>query len=180
MEAEQFKLTFIPLSGKLFRFANRFLENEAEAEDVVQDVLVKLWKMREKMNEIKNREALAMTMVRNLSLDRIRARRTVTGREDTLERNTGQAEGPDVKLERSQSVKLVREIMDRLPENQKSVMHLRDIEGYEFTEIEKITGININNIRVLLSRARKQVREELLKQYQHGKESTPRSVREIL
>lgn len=168
------------MSGKLFRFAFRFLENDTDAEDVVQDVFVKLWNMREKMPEIKNKEALAMTMTRNLCLDRIRAKRTVTGKETAIVNNHETASSPEELMHRNETVKLVHRIMQDLPENQRTVMHLRDIEGYEYPEIERVTGININNIRVLLSRARKKVRDELLKQHQNGKERPARSVEEIL
>ena len=151
-----------------------------EAEDIVQEVFLKLWKMRDKMPEINNREAMAMTITRNLCLDRIRARRTVTGREEIIEDNRKTTELPDETLHRKETVKQVHRIMQGLPENQRTVMHLRDIEGYDFEEIEKATGINGNNIRVLLSRARKRVKEQLLKQHHNGKERPARSIEEIL
>jgi len=180
VETRQFKEIFIPLSGKLLRFALRFTGSEEEAEDVVQETLLKLWNMREKMPEIKNKEAMAMTITRNLCLDRIRTKHTVGGREDVMENNHKTTESPEQILHRKEAVKQVYLIMQELPENQRTVMHLRDIEGYEFEEISRVTGITMNNIRVLLSRARKKVKEQLIKQHQYGNERPARTIEEIL
>src|SRR5687768_83056 len=72
MDLEAFEKRVLPAKNKLFRFALRFLGNEEEAKDIVQEVFIRVWNGREKMNEVHNWEAWCMRITRNLSLDRVR------------------------------------------------------------------------------------------------------------
>jgi len=169
MNAEEFKEKVLPVNQKLFRLAFRFLSNVQEAEDAVQEVYLKLWSMRNKLNEINKVEAFATTMTKNLCLDKIKARRTVSIDDQLTINNKASINDNPLELsENKENISLVRRMIDSLPEQMKSIMIMRDLEEYSFEEIQEITGLTLNNIRVSLSRARQQVRTELTKVHEYG------------
>jgi RNA polymerase sigma factor (sigma-70 family) len=169
MNAEEFKEKVLPVNQKLFRLAFRFLSNVQEAEDAVQEVYMKLWSMRNKLNEINKVEAFATTMTKNLCLDKIKARRTVSIDDQLTINNKASINDNPLELsENKENISLVRRMIDSLPEQMKSIMIMRDLEEYSFEEIQEITGLTLNNIRVSLSRARQQVRTELTKVHEYG------------
>jgi len=168
MVANDFKKRVLPVSKKLYRFAVYFLNDEDEAHDVVQDIFVKLWQKRGNLNEINNIEAFAMRMTRNRCLDLIRARKVVPFDEDTERQLKEQTTDVHSKVELSESAVIIRNLISNLPELQKTVMQLRDIEQYTYDEIAEVTGLQVNAIRVNLSRARKKVRDEFLKTMDDG------------
>jgi len=158
MTTEDFKTALLPLKNKLFRFALHLLSNRQEAEDVVQDVYLKLWEMRDELFRYNSTEALMMTIIRNKSLDKLKSKKNKTL---SLNTNINVLSGGDPLEQSGQKdmVSQVKKIINRLPEQQKTVILLRDIEGMELNEIAEITGFQMNYIRVNLSRARKKVRE---------------------
>ena len=168
MFARDFKTEVLPISNKLMRFALQILQDEEEAKDVLQDVFLKLWQKREELSKIENIEAFAYRMMRNRCLDMIRARRTVSI--DLLTKaRLPEEESTDVDhLDMSNSVDLVKRIIAELPDLQRTIIHLRDIEQLEYEEIAEATQMNVNAIRVNLSRARKKVRDEILKIQGYG------------
>jgi len=161
MDLREFQDKVYPLKNKLFRFARRLLDHTEEAEDTVQDAFIRLWNKRDGLDEYRSMEALAMVTVKNLCLDKIKARKFPVEKMDNhrafLENMPAHA-GPD----HSDLVSGIRRAMELLPEQQKMIVHLRDIEGYEFSEIAEISGMNENAIRVALSRARKRIREMMI------------------
>lgn len=166
MTKEQFKTTVMPSKGKLFRIAVSLLSNRHEAEDTLQDVYLKLWNMREKLPEYNSVEALAVTMTKNLCLDKLRSYRH-RKQDDTEVENMHVKAGildPELQMELSESSISIHRLVQQLPEQQQLVMHLRDIEHYSYDEIETMTGLSRNSIRANLSRARKKVRQQYLKQ----------------
>ncbi len=169
------------MQDKLYGFSCRLLGNSEDARDAVQEIYVKLWKLKSKLNNYKNLEAFAMTMTRNHCIDRIRARRTVSI-EDQFSRTDRLADrGADEIVHAAEAAMLVRKIINELPEKQKTVIHLRDVEGYEYEEIGSILDLSVNNVRVILSRARKKVRDELItKFYNHENSGDKTSVEKIL
>ncbi len=168
MLAKDFKTDVLPISNKLMRFALQILQNEEEAKDVLQDVFLKLWQKRDELSAIENLEAFAMRMMRNRCLDMIRARRTVS-MEVVRKGNLPDEESYDSDhLEFADSASLVKRIIADLPNLQRTVIHLRDIEQLDYEEIAAATEMNVNAIRVNLSRARKKVRDEILKIQNYG------------
>jgi len=166
MTVETFKIEVLPLKNRLYRFAKRLVISVPEAEDIVQEVFMRLWSRRERLNEYRSIEAFAMTITKNLCLDKLKAKRHKT--DDPTERNEKiSGTTPYRMLELNDSYKKVQEIIQTLPEQQKMIMHLRDIEEYEFEEIAETMNLTINTIRVNLSRARKKVRETLIKTYSY-------------
>lgn len=159
----------LPAKNKLFRFALRFLGNEEEAKDVVQEVFIRVWNGRDQMNEVQNWEAWCMRITKNLSLDRIR----VITRKQTRPIEDGYAVmqeslSPLESTEISESMNRINQFIAALPEKQRQVIHLRDVEGYSYNEICEILEIDLSQVKVNLFRARNAVREKLMKINAYG------------
>lgn len=168
MNFSTFESRVLPVKNKLFRFAFRILGSSEDAKDVVQEALIKVWNGRAQMAEIQNMEAWCMRITKNLSLDRLRA----------LERKqTGTLEGIDVKQEAlspherteiDEHMEQIHVMMATLPEKQRQVMHLRDVEGHSYNEICDILEMDMSQVKVYLFRARNAVREKLIKLNAYG------------
>ncbi len=156
----------LPNKNKLYRFAYRLLGNSMDSEDMVQEVLLKLWARREKLGEYKNLEAFAMVVLKNMCLDKLKAKGYRSDDLNERMNDTG-SRSPYKSLELTDMSEKVKMIIDELPEHQKMIIHLRDVEGYEFEEIAEVMQMSLNSIRVNLSRARKKVRETLTKKYSY-------------
>jgi RNA polymerase sigma-70 factor (family 1) len=162
MVAKDFKTKVLPVSKKLLRFATHFLKNEDEAKDVVQDVFLKLWQKRETLEEIENIEAFAMRMTRNRCLDVIRANKTIPIDAEVDRKLKEKTVDVHSKVELSESATQIKKLIENLPDLQRTVMQLRDLEQLSYDEIAEATDLKVNAIRVNLSRARKKVRDEFL------------------
>jgi len=169
MDIEAFETRVLPSKNKLFRFALRLLGNSEEAEDVVQEVMIKVWNGRTNMHQINNWEAWCMRLTKNLSLDRLRSQQ----RRATDPISVGfevRQEGlsPYEKTELTESMLQVNKLIASLPEKQRQVIHLRDVEGYSYNEISEILELDMNQVKVSLFRARSAVREKLVKINAYG------------
>ncbi|MCF8368399.1 MAG: RNA polymerase sigma factor [Bacteroidales bacterium] len=166
MTVETFKIEVLPIKNKLYRFAYRLMKSIPEAEDIVQDVFIKLWSNKKKLAEIKSIEAFAMTMTKNLCLDRLKSKKyghyELTEQHDEINDKT-----PFVEVEQNDAYQRVRKLIEALPEQQRMIIHLRDIEGYEYAEIAEVLNITENTIRVNLSRARRKIRDTMVKNYNY-------------
>lgn len=164
MDLEAFENRVLPAKNKLFRFALRFLGNEDEAKDIVQEVFIRVWNGREEMAAVQNWEAWCMRITKNLSLDRIRV---LTRRKtEPIEESFGlhhDALTPLESAEMGESIQKISQMMAALPEKQRQVMHLRDVEGYSYQEICEILEIDLNQVKVNLFRGRNAVREKMTK-----------------
>ncbi|MFD2570799.1 RNA polymerase sigma factor [Spirosoma soli] len=164
MDLQAFKQRILPVQGRLFRLAQLFLRNREEAEDALQDVLLRLWTNRQQLETYHSVEALAVQMTKNLCLDRLKAHNKQKMAKDAdLSGVQTEAVSPYLHTELADSAGLMRRLIDELPDQQKLVLHLRDVEEYSFDEIEAVTGLSVNNIRVILSRARQRLRDSYLK-----------------
>ncbi len=164
MHPQIFLTNIQPLKSKLFRFAYRILGHPQEAEDAVQEVFIKLWKNKDCLEQITNLEAWCMTATRNLCIDVLRSKQHKVlplqpglDQEDKAPNPYHSAAGKDL-------MEQVRKFISLLPQKQQQIMHLRDIEGYTYQEIAEALGISLEQVKVYLFRARKAVREHLLKQ----------------
>ena len=166
MKQKEFLNTILPCKNTLYRLAKRLLVSSDEAEDAVQEVFLKLWKGRDKIDNYRSPEAFAITMTKNYCLDRLKSKQASNLK--IVHNNYKNSENIERTIEGNEGVELVTKIMEPLPEKQKMIMQLRDIEQYEFAEISQMLEINETAIRVALSRARKVVREQLIKQYNYG------------
>lgn len=164
MDLEAFENRVLPVKNKLFRFALRFLGNEEEAKDIVQEVFIRVWNGKEQMDEVQNWEAWCMRITRNLSLDRIRliSRKQTRPIEETFDLHH-EALSPYESTEIGESMQKITRMIAALPEKQRQVIHLRDVEGYSYQEICEILELDMNQVKVNLFRARTAVREKLTK-----------------
>lgn len=167
MNQVEFLNVVMPFKDKLFRLAKRLLVSREEAEDATQEILMKLWDRKKKMAGYRNVEAFAMTMTKNFCLDRLKSKQS--GNLKLVHSNYEDGNTSlQHQLETKDSLGWVERIMQELPEQQKLVLQLRDVEAYEFGEIAELLEMNENTVRVTLSRARKAVRDELLKKHRYG------------
>lgn len=166
MDQKEFTKTVMPFKDRLYRLAKRILVSTDEAEDAVQEVLFKLWKGKGNLENYKSPEAYALTMTKNYCLDRLKSKQAANLK--IVHSNYPTSEDIEGKIDANDGVALVFKIMESLPEQQRIVFQLRDVEQLEFSEIAKIMDSNETAIRVGLSRARKTIREELLKKYNYG------------
>ncbi|MCK8479430.1 RNA polymerase sigma factor [Psychroserpens algicola] len=157
----------MPFKDKVFRLAKRLLVSNEEAEDATQEILMKLWKNKQKIAEYKNVEAFSMTMTKNFCLDRLKSKQAQNLKivhSNYQDNNTSLQS----QVENRDSVDWVSKIIEELPEQQKIILQLRDIEAYDFDEIAKVVDMNPTAIRVALSRARKTIREKLTNTHRYG------------
>lgn len=157
MENISFRTTVLPLSDRLYRLALRITMNKAEAEDVVQDTLLKVWECREDWNQINNLEAFAIATCRNRALDLVKRAGRDTENLDEMAHFSSQT--PHEQLEAREEISLVRRLMDSLPEVQRTIMLLRDIEGKTYQEIAQTLDISETQVKVYLHRARTKIKE---------------------
>ncbi|EGV43992.1 RNA polymerase sigma factor [Bizionia argentinensis JUB59] len=167
MTQTEFLNIVMPFKDKIFRLAKRLLVSREEAEDATQEVILKLWNNQKKISDYKNVEAFSMTMTKNFCLDKLKSKQA-----QNLKIVHSNYEDHSVSLQKGVEVKdsleWVARIMESLPQQQKMVVQLRDIEQYEFDEISKMLDMSPAAVRVALSRARKIIREKLTNTHNYG------------
>ncbi|MDR0363944.1 MAG: RNA polymerase sigma factor [Bacteroidales bacterium] len=163
MELNQFKEEVLPVRSKIYSYSLRLLNNLTEAEDAVQEVLLKLWQMRERLEEYRNIEALSIQITKNICLNKLDyQKRHQTDQVDQFY-FIAETDSSEKRMEAADAVSLVKKIINSLPDLQKLIIQMRDLEGYELDEIAEITGCRIESVRMNLSRARKRVKEIFFK-----------------
>ena len=171
MKKISFRNDILPLKDILFRLALRITLSREEAEDIVQDTLIKVWNRRESWDTIDNIEAFSLTICRNLSLDRTRLH---ANRNASLDNNANRDEQPDTNSNpyehtmQREKVEIVRSLIDSLPEKQRSCMQLRDMEGNTYREIADVLGISEEQVKVNIFRARQTIKQQFMKYDNYG------------
>ena len=160
MELEKFKSDVVPLRNKLQNVAKNMLANEVDAEDAVQETYLRLWNQRSQLSNHPNVGGFAMQTLKNICIDRLRAERHNVSLDGIS--IAGNSITPYTFTEQQDSVLNIRNIIDSLPETQRQIITLRDVDGYELGEIAAIIGSEESTVRVNLSRARKAVRDKFL------------------
>lgn len=167
MKQSEFLNTVMPFKDKVFRLAKRLLVSTEEAEDATQELYFKLWKNKSSLSTYRSVEAFAMTMTKNYCLDRLKSKQA--SNLSLVHSNYEEKDTPlQKKIELNDSVSMVHNLIDNLPEQQKLIIQLRDVEQYEFEEIGKMLNLKPTAVRVSLSRARKTIKEQLIKQHNYG------------
>jgi len=159
MTERQFRSGYLSLTETLYRIAFYILESQDEAEDAVQDVYLRLWRDREKLDGIQNPKAYSIRILRNLCLDRLRAAQKLTFPEEMPEIPSSRLQ--DDELDEKQRLDKVLEAIRTLPDRQREIMMLRIVEGLSYEEISQRTSQNYLTLRVLLSRARAKLKSEV-------------------
>ena len=156
-----------PFKDKVFRIAKRLLVSSEEAEDATQEVLIRLWNKKEGLEKYNSVEALAVTMTKNYCLDQLKSKRA--GNLKLVHSNYSDTNaGVDKQIEDKDSWNWVEKIMNDLPDQQRLIVQMRDVEEYEFSEIAKALEMNETAVRVALSRARKMIKEKLVEKHNYG------------
>lgn len=161
MDAETFKKVFIPYHQKLYRIAYRIVQDAANAEDIVQDTFIKLWNKRDEMENVDNTEAFAIIILRNTSLDHLR--KTKNDCYTDYDTNMPETVSLPKQIELQDEAEKIKYLINKLPDQQRQVMIMKHWDDYSDEEIEQATGLSAGNIRVILSRARKTIREQYIK-----------------
>lgn len=157
MKIEQFNIQFVSLRQELLAYALSLCHDGDQAEDLVQETLLRLWDSRSQAAQHANPKALAMAMLKNLLRDEWRHQQT---------RHEAHVDNPateDNSVEAADEVELIRRIVDGLPPLQRQIFRMKELEGYDQQEIIAITGCSADSLRQNLSRARKQIRKEYLR-----------------
>lgn len=159
-----FRHDILPLKNIVFRTALRIVLNREEAEDIVQDTLMKLWERRDELEKVENLEAFALTMARNMAIDRKEKKDNQhVSFDDEAHDRPDEAQGSsDSQLMSKETHSFVAEIINSLPEKQRTILQLRDIEGKTYKEIAEVLSISESDVKVTLFRARKETKEKIL------------------
>jgi RNA polymerase sigma-70 factor (ECF subfamily) len=157
-----FQSDILPLKNELYRMALRITMNAADAEDVVQETMMKVWNRRDQWDQIESIEAFCLTICRNLSLDKVRRMDNQTQSLDAAydPKDQGVASNPEEQAIQSDHVRLVRQMINLLPEKQRSCMQLRDMEGKSYKDIATVLDITEEQVKVNIFRARQTIREK--------------------
>jgi RNA polymerase sigma-70 factor (ECF subfamily) len=170
MNKDTFRAKVLVHKDRMYRFALGYTKNTAEAEDLVQDVLMKLWETRHQLHEVRSLEAWCMSLTRNKALDLLKSaahRRTTTG--DALA-DTAAAPGPNPhqSLSEREALQWLMQHVATLPETQKAVFLLREVEGYSYLEICEALALDMNTVKVYIHRARLTVKEKMYQTERYG------------
>ncbi|NJX16219.1 RNA polymerase sigma factor [Tamlana crocina] len=167
MTQTEFLNIVMPFKDKVFRLAKRLLVSTEEAEDATQEVLLKLWNNKKKIQEYKNVEAFSMTMTKNYCFDKLKSKQAQNLKlvHSNYEDNQTALQK---QVELNDSVNWVGRIIEALPEQQRMIIQLRDVEEYDYDEIAKMLDMNQTAVRVALSRARKTIRKKLTNTHNYG------------
>lgn len=164
-----FRNDILPLKNVLYRLALRITLQHEDAEDIVQDTLMKVWNKRDDWDQIDNIEAYALTITRHLALDKLkRADSRITSIDATEVSESAQVNNPYNRIIDSDRLQLVKKLMDELPEKQRSCMHLRDFEGKTYREIAAIMSISEEQVKVNIFRARQSVKQKFQEAEEYG------------
>jgi RNA polymerase sigma factor (sigma-70 family) len=161
MNPTDFKNTILPYKDKMFRLALRLLNKREDAEDLVQEALVKLWQQQDRLGEVQNLEAWIIRLTKNQCIDRLRGNKN--GHKEWKE-GLDWADSsllPDARTESTDTMNRLQKLMERLPENQRLVLQLRDVEGMSYQEVTEALDIPLAQVKINLFRARQTMKSIL-------------------
>lgn len=173
MKKINFRNDILPMKDALFRLALRITLSREEAEDIVQETLIKVWNRRDSWDTIESIEAFSMTICRNMSLDRLRLHDNQNASLDDDDSSIGSerldsGSTPYERTVQREKVEIVRTLIDSLPEKQRSCMQLRDFEGKTYKEIAAVLGISEDLVKVNIFRARQTIKQKFLEYDNYG------------
>ena len=168
MDTKEFRHTIFSLSERIFPMVRRMLGSKSNAEDAIQEIMMKLWTRRNQIKKHPNIKALVFSTARNHCIDVLRKKKIQTD-DDPSQFEAVNFENGHEQLEKEELHQIILKILRDLPEKQREVLTMRDLEGYEFVEIAAATQLKVEHVRVLVSRARKQVCIQLEKLYSYGR-----------
>jgi len=171
MKKISFRNDILPLKNELYRLALRITLNPAEAEDIVQETMIKVWNRRDQWDDIDSIEAFCLTICRNLSLDKMKKMANHSqslSEEEHDAPDSSYASNPEEQAVQQDRVALVRHLISELPEKQRSIMQLRDFEGKSYKEIADIMAISEEQVKVNIFRARQAIKQRFIETEKYG------------
>ena len=168
MQEISFRDDILPLKDKLFRLALRITFDRAEAEDVVQDTMIRVWNKREEWTQFGSIEAYCLTVAKNLAIDRSQKKEAQNVELTPEMEEESEISGPDDQLVNNERMSIIHRLINELPEKQRLIMQLRDIEGESYKEIAKILNLTEEQVKVNLFRARQKVKQRYLEIDEYG------------
>ena len=170
MKKVSFRNDVLPLKNELFRLALRITLNRAEAEDVVQETMIKVWNKRDHWDEIDSIEAFCLTICRNISLDKIKK---AENQNQSIEEghdapDLSYTSNPEEQAMQRDRIRLIRHLIDHLPEKQRSCIQLRDFEGKSYKEIAQVLGISEEQVKINIFRARQTIKQKYIETEDYG------------
>ena len=168
MNTEAFEHIINGRKNKLFRYALRILLNPAEAEDVVQEVFIKLWDHREQMDNIQNIDHWCLTVTRNLSIDKLRNKHNKTATLDFGTEISSAYANPYKQTLLNDAITQLHELMSKLPQQQRDAVHFRDIEGLSYQEIAENLAATPEQVKTWIFRGRQKLKTAFQKANDHG------------
>ena len=159
MNAQQFQDQILCYSDKLYRMALSVLKDKSLSQDAFQELMMRMWEKRRQLEVIENRQAFLLTSMRNLCLDMLRKQPT---NGELSPHAAYPAPGPHQLTEEADTVNTINRMIDLLPEMQRTIIRMKDVEEMEITEIAVLMSITENAVTVNLSRARKKLRQMIL------------------
>lgn len=170
MKKVSFRNDILPLKNELYRLALRITLNPAEAEDVVQETLMKVWNRRDRWDELDSIEAFCLTICRNISLDKMKKAEnqnpSLEEEHDSVDHSY--SSNPEEQAMQRDRIALVRQLINNLPEKQRSCMQLREFEGKSYKEIAQILGVTEEQVKINIFRARQQIKQQFIKTENYG------------
>lgn len=157
MTTEEFQQEVTSLRPKMVAIAKQYLNDRDEAEDTAQDAMLMLWQMRDKLHAPFT--SLAYVLTRNLTLDKIRKRKPISALTTDIAEETSENT-------EQESIWRMMALIDKLPDSQRLLMRLRHIEGMEYRDMAKLTGLSETAIRKAISRARMTLRKQYLSNWE--------------
>lgn len=164
MSLQVFQQRILPMKDKLYRLAFRLLQNVQEAEDVVQEAMIRIWTKREEWGRWQSLEAYCMISVRNSCLDRLRKQKLRPVQESNAWNVSSTDKDPHEKIMAKEAMIQIRKCMDELPQHQQLVIHLREIEGFTYNEIAEVLEMSLDQVKINLFRARNAIRKSIIKE----------------
>lgn len=161
MKVTEFNEIINEVKDKMYRLALRIVGDSFEAEDVVQEIIIKAWNKREHFASVENQAGWLMTLTRNKAIDKTRSKHKRTSDIDQFFNISDTGASPYKTLEQKDLLNKVKDIIGELPENQRTVLHLRDIEEYSYDEISEITGQTSNQVKINIYRARQAIKSKI-------------------
>ncbi len=159
MDAVRFKEDYLSLYQRLYRVAYYILENEADAQDALQELYLKLWKGKDFLDNVLSPQAYSIRLLKNICIDRIRIARKTVLTETVPEVEADRPQ--DERIDSRERLQKVLAAIKSLPERQGQILRLRLVEGKSYSQIAEITKLNYLTIRVMLSKARKSLKNRI-------------------
>ena len=170
MKKISFRNDVLPLKNELYRLALRITLNHAEAEDVVQETMIKVWNRRDRWDELESIEAFCLTICRNIAIDKTKKaenqNQSLMDEHDAPDHSY--SSNPEEQAMHQDRISLIRRLIDTLPEKQRSCMQLRDFEGKSYKEIAKILDVSEEQVKINIFRARQTIKQKFIDTENYG------------